>query len=40
LKKNCANLIEMTLTRIRIDAEYSYTSRIRSFMYTALGVRM
>jgi len=27
------------LIRIRIDVDYPYTSRIRSFMYTALGIR-
>ncbi|OGD48234.1 hypothetical protein A3K79_07215 [Candidatus Bathyarchaeota archaeon RBG_13_46_16b] len=27
------------MIRIRIDVDYPYTSRIRSFMYTALGIR-
>lgn len=31
--------MECTLIRIRIDVDYPYTSRIRSFVYTALGIR-
>ena len=27
------------LIRIRIDVDYPYTSRIRSFLYTALGIK-
>ena len=27
------------MIRIRIDVDYPYTSRVRSFMYTALGIR-
>jgi len=29
----------MTLIRLRIDVDYPYPSRIRSFFYTALGIR-
>lgn len=30
---------EAALIRIRIDVDYPYTSRVRSFMYTVLGIR-
>ncbi len=32
--------MESTLIRIRIDVDYPYPSRIRSFMYTALNFRL
>jgi hypothetical protein len=31
--------MEKTLIRIRVDVDYPYTSRIRSFVYTVLGIR-
>jgi len=31
--------LETSLIRMRIDVDYPYTSRVRSFMYTALGIR-
>jgi len=31
--------MECTLIRIRIDVDYPYASRIRSFIYTSLGIR-